>query len=353
MLEGLAYLNAGTDGPIPRRAAEAATARLEREVVTGRCGAIPQAEVEALADRARGLLSALVGASTNEIALTRSTTDGVNVVLAGLDLGHADEVLTSDEEHPGLLAPLAALRRRAGIVLRVAPFARLEEAVTEKTRLIAVSHVSWMTGARAPIERLAATGVSLLVDGAQAAGAIPVDLDGLGCSYYAGSGQKWLCGPNGAGFLFVRADSIEGLGMPRPGYVTVAQDSDPLALEPRPGARRFDTGEPSGPALASSIASLELLGEFGWGRVFEHAASCAERLRELLPPLARPVAGAATTLVSFAPRGIGDADEAKRAVLRLAERGVIVRAIPGRPWLRASVGAWTSNADLERLLAAL
>ena len=151
----------------------------------------------------------------------------------------------------------------------------------------------------------------------------------------------------------MRADWIERLGMPRPGYVTVAEHSDPLALEPRSGAKRFDTAEPSGSMLAWAITSLELLGEVGWERVFRRAASGAAQLRELLPPVAEPVPGADTTLVSFAHRGIADDVAAKEAVLRLAERGVIVRAIPGKSWLRASVGAWNSDADLERLLAAL
>jgi L-cysteine/cystine lyase len=353
VLERLAYLNTGTDGPIPRTSAQAASARLAREVNGGRCSPDPQAELGSLAERARDLLGALVDAPADEVALTQSTTDGVNVVLAGLDLGPDDEVLTSDEEHPGLLAPLAALMRRTGVEIRVAPFGGLEEAVTDRTRLIALSHVSWMTGATAPLQRLGETGVPVLVDGAQAAGAIPVTVRTLGSAFYAGSGQKWLCGPNGTGFLHVRSDWIERLGMPRPGFVTVAEGSDPLQLEPRAAARRFDTSEPSGPALAWLTASLELLAEFGWERIFEQAAAGAERLRESLAPAAEPVPGARTPLVSFAPRGIADPDAAGAAARRLAGEGVIVRAIPGQPWLRASVGAWTTEADLERLLAAL
>ena len=100
VLRQLAYLNAGSDGPIPRRAAAATAARLEREAVNGRSGASHHTELEALVDRTRGLLAALVGASPGEIALTRSTTDGVHVVLSGLDLGPGDEVLTTTRSIP-------------------------------------------------------------------------------------------------------------------------------------------------------------------------------------------------------------------------------------------------------------
>jgi L-cysteine/cystine lyase len=347
VLRRLAYLNAGTDGPIPDRSARAAIARIEAETDAGRCGPLHGADLAALTERLRAAYAGLIGASADEVALTRSTTDGVNLVLSGLDLEPGDEVVTTDEEHPGLLGPVAALRRRTGAEIRVAPFAQSHEAVGPRTRLVATSHVSWMTGAIAPVDQLQDTGVPLLLDGAQSAGAIPIDVASLGCDFYAASGQKWLCGPNGTGFLFVRRERIDGLGMPRPGYVTLAENGDPLELQPRPGARRFDTGEPCGPAFAGALAALELFADAGWDWVFEQAANRAASLRESLFSRGEVVPGESTLVSWVSPADPGE------AVRRLYEAGVVVRSIPGRPWLRASVGAWTADSDLDRLLATL
>jgi len=133
----------------------------------------------------------------------------------------------------------------------------------------------------------------------------------------------------------------------RSGYNTIVEHSDPLALEPRRGARRFDTVAPNGPALAAATAAFDLLAEHGWPAVFEGSAAMADRLRESLGE--RAVAPAeATPLVTW--RTERDPDD---AVAALAERAVIVRAIPGHAWIRASTGAWNSGEDLERLLAAL
>jgi L-cysteine/cystine lyase len=342
-----AYLNAGTDGPLPARSVAAARARLDHELREGRSGRVHWDGLAAISETVRGRIAALIGASPDEVALTGSATDAINLVLGGLRLQAGDEMLTTDEEHPGLLAPLAATARRTGASIRVAPFADVPNAVGKRTRLIAVSHVSWMTGRHVAVGPLRDTGIPLLLDGAQGLGAVPVDVGALGCEFYAAAGQKWLCGPDGTGTLFVSSEWIERLGVPRPGYGTIVEGSDPLALEPRRGARRFDTVSPSGPALAAALAALDVLAEPGWPAVFERAAEGADRLRTAMGERL-VVAGARAPLVTW------QTDQDPEAQVQvLAERGVIVRAIPGRPWLRASVGAWNGDEDLDRLLAAL
>lgn len=352
MLATRAYLNTGSDGPVPTRSVESARAQLEREAVEGRSGPAHSIALDRMAEDLRARLEGLLGAGPSSVALTGSTTDGINVVLAGLGLGANDEVLTSDEEHPGLLAPLGALRKRSGVGVRVAPFDEIANAVGEQTRLIAVSHVSWLRGALAPVEELRATGVPVLLDGAQALGAIPVDVRELGCDFYATAGQKWLCGPDRTGALYVKEQRIGDLGVPWPGFMALADVENPLDLVPAPGARRFDGGMIAGPLVAGALGSLSVLEEAGWPWIFERAAGQAAKLRERLTGEGVEVLpGGRTTLVSWRPRGVSDPSDAIGVVQRLAERGVVVRAFPGRPWVRASVGAWNSDEDLDRLLA--
>src|SRR5438067_657674 len=173
VLERIAYLNAGTDGPVPARAAAAAEAALRAQLDQGRAGKRHFEQLREACAAIRGRAAAVLGCAPEHVALTHSATDGMNLVLHGLRLERGDQVVTSDEEHPGLLAPLAALERERGIDLKFAPFAEIANAVTSSTRLIACSHVSWVGGKLVDTEALRATGVPILYDGAQALGAIP------------------------------------------------------------------------------------------------------------------------------------------------------------------------------------
>jgi L-cysteine/cystine lyase len=348
VLERVAYLNAGTDGPVPRRGYEAAAARLREELEGGRAGRQYFERLTALGESLRERLARLLGADPADVALTRSTTDGMATAFATLQLGPGDEVLTSDQEHPGLLAPLAAARRRLGFDVREAPFAELADAVGERTRLVACSHVSWVDGQVVDTEALAATGARIVLDGAQGLGAVPVDVSELGCDFYAASGQKWLCGPDGSGCLYVRREVAGELDPPWANYKSLADAARPSELIVHEGAHRFDLGVAPGPATAWALAAVELLEEAGIDAVHERAATEAQRLVDLLHEHGRDVAPRGrTTLVAWR------SDDPEGEVARLAEAGVAVRYLPGRGLVRASVGAWTSDGDLDRLVAAL
>lgn len=346
VLGGLAYLNAGTDGPLPARAVWAAVAELRREAEQGRT----QAHFERCAElkgQLRAAYATALGCDTADLALTTSTSEGIAQVVGGLELGSGDEIVTSDEEHPGLLGALAAARELKGVRVRPVALARVAEAVGPNTRLVACSHVGWMSGNLAPRE-LAEVDVPVLLDGAQGVGAVPVDVQALGCDAYAGAGQKWLCGPDGTGMLYASAALRERLQVTRRGYPNLANPNDGLQAGLHEDARRLDTLSLSAEALACALAATRLLESTGWSAVHERSSTLAARLAGLLRERGIDVAPRdQSTLVSFE-----SADpEAERA--RLADGGVLLRNIPGRPWLRASVGAWNDEGDLERLMGML
>jgi L-cysteine/cystine lyase len=346
VLAELVYLNAGTDGPLPSRAVDAARAELDRELAEGRAMAHFERRSE-LGKALREAYARALKADPADVALTTSTTEGMGQVVMGMDLRPGDEILTSDEEHPGLQGALAAARDIMGATIREVPFARIAEEVGPATRLAACSHVSWATGMLAPAE-LAEVEVPVLLDGAQGIGAVDVDVTALGCDAYAGAGQKWCCGPDGSGSLWVAPAMRERLAVSRRGYGNLQKANDGLAAVVHDDARCFDAPSLSAEALACSLAAAEVLEGFGWEGVWERAAALAARLAEMLAERGRePVERGPSTLVSFASP---DA-EAERGELR--ERGIVVRNIPGRPWLRASVGAWNDESDLERLVGAL
>ena len=134
VLERIAYLNAGTDGPVPRRAAAAVGAAVEAELARGRSGPEHLGPLAETKTSVRAHLARVLGCEAEDVALTHSTTDGINAVVGGLRLGRGDEVVTTDEEHPGLLAPLAAAREARGFTVRVVPFSEVAGEVGPRTR---------------------------------------------------------------------------------------------------------------------------------------------------------------------------------------------------------------------------
>ncbi len=346
VLEHTAYLNAGTDGPLPAAAARAGGQELLGETEHGRARAHFERRAE-LGTALRGCYARALGCAPEEVALTTCATEGLSIVIDGLDLQPGEEILTSDEEHPGLLGVLAAARDANGVVVRMAPFEQLAEQVAPQTRLVACSHVSWMTGRLAPTA-LAELEIPVVLDGAQGVGAIHTDVRALGCDAYAGAGQKWLCGPDGTGMLYVTPELRERVRSKRRGYGNLLDPEAGIDARLHEDARRFDTLALSAEALATALAAIEVLEGAGWAAVHERSLALATSLVERLGTTGREVTPRGpTTLVAFSSPD----PEAERGTL--AEAGIVLRDIPGKPWLRASVGAWNNEHDLDRLLATL
>jgi L-cysteine/cystine lyase len=346
VFERVAYLNAGTDGPLPAAAARAGAEELLGEAARGRAREHFERRGELSAALRESYAQAL-GCESSEVALTTSTSEGLSIVIDGLDMRAGDEILTSDEEHPGLLGALAAAREAHGGVVRTAPLEQIAAAVGPRTRLVACSHIGWMSGRIAPAT-LADLDVPVVLDGAQGVGAVAVDVRALGCDAYAGPGQKWLCGPDGTGMLYVAPSLRERVSAKRRGYGNLLDPDAGLDARLHDDARRFDTLALSAEALATALAAVRVLESAGWEAIHERALALAELLAGRLESTGRAVAPRGqSTLVSFA-----SADPPlERAAL--AEHGVVLRDIPGRPWLRASVGAWNDERDLDRLVTNL
>ena len=347
VLERFAYLNAGSLGPLSRATIDAMDARNRFDHDHGRGGKAWVESMLALRVRVREQLAATIGAPADRVALTSSTTDGCNIVVAGFGLSHDDEVVTTNSEHPGLLLPLHA----SGAQVRVAEVTTrptsealdaILELVTPRTRMLALSHVPWTTGQVMPVNELKSeTGLPILVDGAQSVGAIPVDVGEL--DFYTVSCQKWLCGPEPTGALYVR--DPESLRVALPSYFSQRQIERDGTFVPQEGALRFDFGWLATPALAGLEAALEGAPEWRFERARELAVHCRDALAAAGHEI---VSDGEATLVPFVAPG----DPAEDAA-RLYDAGVIVRDLPGTGWLRASCGWWTTEEDIARLVDAL
>jgi L-cysteine/cystine lyase len=346
VLERIAYLNAGSMGPLSRATGDAMTERTRRDVEDGRAGKPYIEEMQRLREAVRIRIAPLLSVEPELLALTGSTTDGCNIVLAGLDLGPEDEVVTTDTEHPGLLAPLNV----SGAKVVVAPTTGrgaadaleiLLAAVTPRTRLLALSHVAWTTGQVFPVHELKAqTGLPVLVDGAQSVGAIPVEVGDV--DFYTVSCQKWLCGPDPLGALYVR--DPERLRIAVPTYFAQESIEPDGTFVAKAGAPRFDSGWLGVPSLAGLEAALAGAPDWRHERAAEMAAQCREALSAAgLEVVTEP---GQATLVSFVPAG-----EPAEVVARAYEAGVVIRDLPKLGWCRVSCGYWTNEDDIERLIA--
>jgi L-cysteine/cystine lyase len=347
VLEHAAYLNAGTFGPLAQETIDAVSAQTALELEQGRSGKPYFDAMIELRTRLRGQFAELLGTTPEHVALTASTTTGCHVVLSGLRLEPGDEIVTTDEEHFGLLGPVHV----SGAHVRVAPTRGLSEEqaleavlaeVGPRTRLVALSHVSWMTGHALPIAAIKEqTHVPLLVDGAQSVGAIPVELGDV--DFYTMSGQKWLCGPDATGALYVRDPDAVAVALPT--YWSREAHEPDGAFEPVESAQRFDTG----PIPVPSLAGLEVALQIAPSSRYDDARAITERCRELLSQRFDVVtAPGQGTLVTFVPEG-----DSAETVARLLAAGVVVRDIPETGWVRVSCGYWNTEDHLQRLVDAL
>ncbi len=286
------YLNTGWSGPSSREAVAAMSARLEREAYDGPASIDVRHEKAMLVRRARHAIASLIGADDDEVAVTYTTTEGVNTVLRGLGLGWADDVITCNLEHNAVMVPSYMARLRDGVGLRIVRFAStetaaqmlemFEAAMTPRTRLLLLSHISYNRGTRLPIREICAMahsrGALVAVDAAQSAGQVALDVREMDCDFLALPAHKWLLGPDGAAALYVRRDLIERLqplavvhGANRrydyEGHFEYASDT----------IHKFELTTHSGPVLAGLITSIDGLQSIGMADVEGRCLALAER----------------------------------------------------------------------------
>jgi len=362
------YLNTGTCGPLSTLTIDTVNQINAQELSEGRAELAGFKQLGDTLTELRAELARLVKADPSEIALTHHTTEGINIVAHGLNWQPGDEVVTTTSEHEGGLLPLYVLRQRHGVDVKIIDItpddvvAELETAITPRTRLLVISHVLWNTGARLPLKEIVSMAhqhnVLVLVDAAQSAGSIPLDLPATGVDFYALTGQKWLCSPEGVGALYVRKDRLSLVSPTFVGFLTLENidgyDLSGNFLPARDSARRFEVGTVYRPGIYGMLANLKWLDEtVGWPWIhqrIEHVAEYARNaLRELPGTTILTPPGPQAGLVTFNVEGLDPA----KTMLKLGSDGVILRFIRHPYALRVSTGFYNSEEDIDRLVATL
>lgn len=304
--DGLTYLNTGTIGPCRRETIDASLKEWEGleslpMKVYGGFGA------EALAEKTRTIAARFLGCDLSEIVVTSSTTSGMNAVAQGLRLAAGDRILISDQEHSGGLhcwkyfekyygAKIDTVTIPRGEFSAAAIIEKFKNAIDKKTKLISISHVFSSTGLRMPVAEISAlaraNGAFCIVDGAQAAGAIKVNVKELGCHAYAMSGHKWLMGPKGTGLLYISKDAQAAIR--------------PMQFDESYNTYNNGNGVVNLPCILGLAKAIEYLESVGIGKIEEHNMSLRNRLYDkmqnvpnldVVSPPAGPLASPMLTLL--------------------------------------------------------
>jgi L-cysteine/cystine lyase len=363
-----AYLNTGTNGPLPRRSHEAIVTNSQAELEDGRIGSTAFSRIFQNLTDTRAAVAAMLGCDPAEVALTHNTTEGMNIAIMGLDWQRGDEVVTAHAEHPGGLYPLYVLHQRYGVKIRMTdiampdrdPVEELRRALTPRTKAVVLSHVSWATGMVLPVRELAdlahRAGALFICDAAQSAGMVPSKVYELGVDAYACSGQKWLCGPDGTGALFVRKDRWGDIRQTYIGYwgVQPGMSDHDGNFVPADSARRFEAATLYPGSLHALRTSLDWIGgQLGWEWVYQRIATLGQYCHDALSALdgvkvitpRDRMAG----LVHFSIDGIDPHD----LTVKLAEEGILIRDTHYPDANRVSTGFYNTEEEIDRLAQAV
>ena len=364
-LAGVTYLNSGTTGPLPRPVAEAVCETALAHTLQPRTGRGHFDRAMQVKQDCRDALAGLLGCRPTEVALTHNTTEGMNLITLGVNWVHGDEAITTNVEHPGALLPLWIVRDRYGVTVKTAdllsgpsdPVDAVVRLITPRTKLISLSHVSYSTGDVLPLAGISAAaherGVLVLVDAAQAFGAMDVDMTSLGVDFYSVSGQKWLCGPEGTGALYSAQNAISQIRTTFAGYGTIDGYNDYGGFLVKEDGRRFEQGTMHLPDLAGMLAAINwmtgIVGE-DWAhqRIYALAALAQAELAKL-DGVEVITSTAHAGLVSFS---VGDLDP-QDLVQRLADRSILVRGIPRPAAVRLSAGCFVTEDEMAAAVAAI
>lgn len=289
VLKQYAYMNTGWSGPLSVPVVQAMERRLRLEMELGPTTRPVMEDRMEAGGRLRDLAARMFGAESEEIAVTGNTTEGLNIFINGLDIGAGDGVITTSVEHGSGIVPAYYLRERRGAELQIVELAaddapgviaeRMAAAMTERTRLVILSEISYSTGQLLPLSEIVEAahrvGAVVLVDGAQTAGHLPLDVHASGVDGYAVPSHKWLCGPDGLGMLYVRGDLIPDIWPAKMGGRAAASYDLEGNFEPRVDeVTKFEVSTVSGALIAGTVVALEQYLESGPQAVFD-------RVREL------------------------------------------------------------------------
>ncbi|MEG3833242.1 aminotransferase class V-fold PLP-dependent enzyme [Microcoleus sp. Z1_C3] len=368
-LANKAYFNYGGQGPLPEPALDAIYEAYKRVQLGGPFSGEVGAWVVQEAMLTRRAIASELTVPPETIALTEDVTVGCNIALWGIDWKAGDHLLLSDCEHPGIVASVMELQRRFNIEVSICPLAAtlnegdavavIADSLRPNTRLLVISHILWNTGQVLPLAEIVKvchqTKVKVLVDAAQSVGVLPLNLIESGVDFYAFTGHKWWCGPEGLGGLYVSAEALADLHPVFIGWRGIVTDANAKVLGWKPGSQRYEIATSAYPLYAGLRSAIALQHE--WGTIEERYAEICrlskylwQRLSELPNVECLRTSAPEAGLVSLR---LTNGMPHKKLVDLLEKQGIMVRTILNPDCVRACVHYFTTEAEIDKLVGAI
>jgi len=372
-LANKAYFNFGGQGPLPRPALEAMYRAYETIQERGPFSGAMNQWLTEQGMKARSAIAAELGVQPETITLTENVTVGCNIALWGIDWQAGDRILLTDCEHPGIVAAAGEISRRFGVEVSSCPImetlnqgdptAVIEQYLHPNTRLVVLSHLLWNTGQILPLAEIAKcchsyasrNPVRVLVDAAQSAGSLPLRLADLEADFYAFTGHKWLCGPAGAGGLYVRPEARTALAPTFIGWRGILEDDRGNPKDWKPDGQKFEVATSSVPlfvGLHEAIATHQSWGspQERYQQICRNSHYLWKRLSELEGVRCLKTSPPEAGLVSFE---LTSNLPHKRAVQTLEQQGFCLRTLLHPDCIRACVHYFTLPEEIDRLVEAI
>lgn len=366
-LANKAYFNFGGQGPLPKAALEAIFRAYEQVQQAGPFSQAVNDWIDEESRLTREAIASELGVTAATITITEDVTVGCNIALWGIDWKAGDHLLISDCEHQGIVATVQEIQRRFGIEVSQCPLmdtlnqgdpvAAVAQHLRPNTRLVVLSHILWNTGQVLPLAeivqacQLEGNSPRILVDAAQSVGVLPLNLSEVGVDFYAFTGHKWWCGPEGVGGLYVKPEALESLNPTFIGWRSVITNQSGQPMSWQPDGRRFEIATSAYPLYAGLRSAIAL--HYQWGSPQERYQQIQHLSKYLWQQLTElphvrclrtspPEAG----LVSFQiPR-----KSHHQLVKFLEQQGLFVRIIRDPDCVRACVHYFTTTDEIDRLV---
>jgi L-cysteine/cystine lyase len=368
-LQNKAYFNYGGQGPMHQSVMATIQESFQHIQRQGPFSGEVNVWVTEEADRTRTAIAQELGVTADSISLTEDVTVGCNIALWGIDWQIGDHILLSDCEHPGIVAAVQEAQRRFGLEVSICPLeatlnqgdpvAAVVSHLRPNTRLVVLSHILWNTGQVLPLAEIVAAchsysitrPVRVLVDAAQSVGVLPLDLQASQPDFYAFTGHKWWCGPEGVGGLYVRPEVRDSLAPTFVGWRSIVTDGQGKPTGWKPDGRRYEIATSAYPLYAGLRQAIALHQKFGSVEDrYQLLLDLSRRLWQQLGQIpgvvclrhSEPQAG----LVSFQVPGRSH----KQLVSFLESHRLLVRTILNPDCVRACVHYFTLESEIQQLV---